>query len=179
MASSVSGLRAVVALIVVVPLLASCTAPSISGSGKEGYCSPQDNNAVTVIIDYGDLGPEPAIGCAYDLPEKATGLDALIALGIEIIYPTQSPHFICRINGYPTREQTIPIPGNDGYTEMCVNTPPTSAYWTYWTADKGKEWVYATRGHDTNPVIFGGSEGYRFSTTGIPAQSSPHIEPAS
>lgn len=169
--------RTVLVALLVLPLVSSCTSQPSSGSGKPGYCTAEDQNSVTVIIDYGDLGPDPSIECAYNLKEDATGLDALMALGILITEPTRSPHFICRINGYPTIDQVIPLEGKDSYREMCVNTPPASAYWTYWTAADGGDWSYSIRGYSTNPVVFGGSQGYSFAHNQPPADSPPRAEP--
>ena len=162
---------------VVFLLLTSCTTGTSSSHGKEGYCGSTDANSVTVIIDYGDLGPDPTVGCAYDLPEGATGFDALQALGITVTQATRSQDFICRLEGYPTIDQIIPIPGRDTYRETCVNTPPQTAYWTYWNAAEGEDWTYATRGYTTNPVIFGGFEGFAFAHN-VPLASAPPGIPA-
>ena len=143
--------------------------------GREGYCASRDTNAVTVVIDYGDLGPQPFIGCASNLTEGARGVDALRALGITITEATRSPQFICRIEGYPTLDQVLEIPGRDSYTENCVATPPQSAYWTYWWAEESGQWTYSTQGYALHEVTFGGFEGYSFAHNTPSAEAQPRI----
>ena len=147
--------------------------------GREGYCALTDTHAVTVIIDYGDLGPDPFIGCASNLAEGARGVDALAALGIAVIEVTRSPQFICRIEGYPAPDQVLPIPGKDTYTENCVATPPQSAYWTYWWAEEGGQWTYSIQGYALHQVTFGGYEGYSFAHNIPSAEAQPRVPPVS
>jgi len=164
-------------LIVVTGGLAGCSPQTTTARGHDGYCASTDQNSVTVVIDFADLGPEPRIGCAYDLPSHATGMDALAALGITVTEVANTPMFICRIDGRPSPDQIIPIPGNDSYTETCVNTPPTQAYWTYWSASEGGQWTYSITGYTAHEVVLGGYEGYRFDHNQAPAQTPPDVPP--
>ena len=166
-----------VLLIVAMVGLAGCSAGGSTASGHEGYCTDSDQNSVTVVIDFSDLGPDPTIGCAYDLPAHATGMDALVALGIPVTEVTRTPQFICRIDEVPSADQVVPIPGNDGYKETCVNTPPTSAYWTYWSASKGGEWTYSLTGYTLHEVVIGGYEGYSFAHNVPVTQAAPSVPP--
>ena len=163
-------------LLGLVPLLAACGAPT-QGAGHAGSCTPADPNSVTVVIDYADLGPAPTIGCAYNLPDGATGLDALVALKIPVTEVTRTPQFICRLDGYPTPSQVLPIPGRTTYTEACQATPPQAAYWTYWYATPGGDWTYSTQGYAAHQVTFGGFEGYGFAHNTPPAQAAPRVPP--
>jgi len=172
-------MKRVVAVAGILVLLAACSSPAPSAAqSHDGYCTPSDRNAVTVVIDYGDLGPEPTIGCAYDLPDHATGLDALAALDVAVAEVVRTPQFICRINGYPAPDQVVAIPGRDGYKESCVDTPPQTAYWTYWSAPEGGQWSYSFQGYAAHDVIFGGFEGYSFSHNTPQADSAPSLRPS-
>jgi len=157
--------------------MTGCSTGSSTAQGHKGYCTSEDRDSVTVVVDYGDLGPQPTIGCAYGLPEHATGMDALTALGITVEEVARTPGFICRIDGSPSAGQVVPIPGNDDYEETCVNTPPTSAYWTYWSASEGGQWTYSLMGYTLHEVVFGGYEGYSFAHNVLPAQAAPAVPP--
>ena len=166
-----------VLLIVGTAGLAGCSAGGSTASGHEGYCTANDQNSVTVVIDFSDLGPSPRIGCAYDLPAHATGMDALVALGISVTEVTRTPQFICRIDGMPSADQAVPIPGDDDYKETCVNTPPTTAYWTYWSASEGGQWTYSLTGYALHEVVIGGYEGYSFAHNVPATQAAPSVPP--
>jgi len=157
--------------------LAGCSSEASTAAGHEGYCTADDRNSVTVVIDYSDLGPVPTIGCAFDLPTHATGMDALVALGITVTEVTRTPQFICRIDGLPSSDQVVPIPGNDDYKETCVNTPPTTAYWTYWSATEGGQWTYSLTGYALHEVVLGGYEGYSFAHNVPATQAAPSVPP--
>ena len=157
--------------------LAACSAPAPTARAHDGYCAPDDRDAVTVIVDYGDLGPSPTIGCAYDLPAHATGMDALASLGITVTEVVRTPQFICRIDGRPSPDQVVAVPGKDDYKETCVDTPPQAAYWTYWSADEGGQWTYSVTGYAAHEVVFGGYEGYSFAHNVAPSQAAPSVPP--
>jgi hypothetical protein len=140
-------------------------------------CTASDAQAVTVVIDFGQLGPEPLVGCATNLPTGATGADALASLGVTITEATRSAQFICRLNGHPAADQVLALPGDDNYVEACLSTPPASAYWTYWWADASGAWSYATKGYALHEVIIGGYEGYSFSYGRSVADSQPTLPP--
>ncbi|MDR0782779.1 MAG: hypothetical protein LBE83_03365 [Propionibacteriaceae bacterium] len=162
----------------VVALTACTPAPAqTTADGRAGFCGPEDANAVTVIIDFGPLGPEPLIGCASNLSAGARGIDALRALGIQVTEVARQPQFICRLDGYPTPEQTLAIPGQASYVEDCVKTPPSTAYWTYWSADEGGQWAYSLLGYTMHEVIFGGYEGYSFALNLPTGGAKPSIPP--
>lgn len=120
-------------------------------------CEP--NTGVTVIVDYQEIGERKIyVGCA--LGEQKDGLEALKNAGFT---PTGTKQyglaFICRIDGEPTPAE-----------ESCEQTPPESAYWSYWHGKPGGEWEYskwgATSSKTKAPVntiegwSFGGSNGH-------------------
>jgi hypothetical protein len=125
--------------------------------------APCDPGAgVTVIVDNQTLGDhEVHVRCAPGA--QATGVDALQHAGFD---PAGTDRwglaFICRIAGLPTAA-----------TEPCRDTPPASAYWSYWKGRPGGQWVYSAWGAAApqNAVPLGSVEGWSFSTT------SPSPEP--
>ena len=104
-------------------------------------------------------------------------MDALTALGITVTEVSRTPGFICRIAGWPSADQIVPIPGNDAYKELCVDTPPTTAYWTYWSASEGGTWAYSLTGYTLHEVTFSGYEGYSFAHNVPATQAVPSVPP--
>jgi hypothetical protein len=134
---------------------AGSAAPARAASAYNGYCT--SSAGVTVVVDFGPLGGGLAIRCA-PVGGGATGMDALRAAGIPVTMPVRTPGFVCRLYGQPTSSATLP----GGYHEQCVNTPPSSAYWSYWKAPNGGSWSVSSQGVETSQVIPGGFEGWRF-----------------
>jgi len=136
--------------------------------GTPGYCP--DANGVTVIIDFQELGGDVIIRCAPG--DQATGHAALKNAGIEITGTNRwGEAFICRIEGKP---------GAD--TEPCIDTPPATAYWSYWHAPNGGEWTYSQWGVMNRQPPPGSFEGWSFSkdkteTTNPPPRYQP-VRPA-
>ncbi|MFD0559770.1 hypothetical protein FB566_0421 [Stackebrandtia endophytica] len=136
--------------------------------GTPGYCP--DATGVTVIIDFQELGGDVIIRCAPG--DQATGLTALKNAGIEITGTNRwGEAFICRIEGKP---------GAD--TEPCIDTPPATAYWSYWHASNGGEWTYSQWGVMNRKPPPGSFEGWSFSkdkteTTNPPPRYAP-VRPA-
>lgn len=132
----------------------------------EGRCTAADAAAVTVVVDFQQLGGAPQIRCAFGLPAEARGSAALQAAQFPVSgigTDNVNPAFICRLSGRPRADEVIPVEGNPGYTETCRNTPPASAYWSYWWAAPGAGWTYSSLGVQSNRVNFGGYEGWSFS----------------
>ncbi|MEO6701362.1 MAG: LPXTG cell wall anchor domain-containing protein [Jatrophihabitantaceae bacterium] len=79
------------------------------------------------------------------------------------------PGFICRI-GYSGYQ------GGAGYptSDPCQNTPPTSAYWSYWHANPGQSgWTYSQAGAANYSSAPGSVEAWTFGGSG----SSPGFTP--
>ncbi|WP_247660672.1 hypothetical protein, partial [Micromonospora sp. D75] len=70
--------------------------------------------------------------------------------------------FVCRINGKPTAA-----------TEPCVNTPPATAYWSYWHASSGGSWSYSTSGATGYNPAPGSVEGWSFGAGAPPSIAAP------
>ncbi|MEA5118498.1 MAG: hypothetical protein VB036_12930, partial [Propionicimonas sp.] len=133
-------------------------------AGRDGVCTTADQNAVTVVIDYQNLGGGIKKYCASNLPKGAVGMDALKAVGVGTAGTTHDgTAFVCRINGRPAAKESITIPGDSEYHEHCVDTPPATAYWSYWWAKPGGSWVYSDKGVLSHRVVIGGYEGWSFS----------------
>lgn len=99
------------------------------------------------------------MGCAPGDP--ASGFAALKGAGFEVDGASRSPSFLCRINGRPTPAQ-----------DPCVMPPPTTAYWSYWIADRGRSWCYSNAGMLGRNPPRGTVEGWSF-VTGSGASAAP------
>lgn len=137
-------------------LLAAATMPGTAtparAAGSAGYCP--DGNGVTVVVDYRDLGGGKVVRCAAG--EQPTGLDALENAGFTITGTVRwGKGFVCRINGRPAVDD-----------EPCLDTPPASAYWSYWHSPDGGDWTYSNLGVKNRKPPPGSFEGWAFSTDG-------------
>jgi hypothetical protein len=128
-------------------------------AGLAGHCP--DANGVTVAVDYQELGAPTEVRCAVG--PQATGVAALENAGFQVTGTARwGKAFVCRINGRP---------GTD--TEACVNTPPASAYWSYWHATNGGQWQYSSQGASTYQPALGSYEGWSFSKNHGPTDNPP------
>lgn len=136
-----------------------------SATGTGGSCP--EGGGVTVVVDFGDLGPESLVRCAPGTP--ANGIAALQEAGIEV---TGSQKYglavACRINGKP---------GPD--VESCAGMPSATAYWSYWHASAGGTWQSSQEGAQTAKPAAGSFEGWAFarpkSVNDLPAP--PRVPP--
>jgi len=135
-----------------------------TSKGTPGYCP--DANGVTVIIDFQELGGTTIVRCARG--EQATGHAALKNAGIEIGGVARwGESFICRIEGKPGPN-----------SEPCIDTPPASAYWSYWHAPNGGAWTYSQWGVMNRKPPLGSFEGWSFSKDKTETTNpSPRIAP--
>lgn len=117
-------------------------------------CAP--NAGVTVIVDKVSLGDRTVeVGCAPG--DQPSGAAAMKRAGFAITGTKQyGENFICRIDGLPSAR-----------TEGCQSTPPSKAYWSYWTAAKPNDvWGYSSlgAGDPNNKPRKGSVQGWAFST---------------
>ncbi|WKU05673.1 hypothetical protein [Micromonospora sp. HUAS LYJ1] len=118
-------------------------------AGSAGYCP--DASGVTVVVDFHELGGGTVVRCASGT--QATGLAALKNAGFEVTGTLRwGEGFICRIDGKPSAA-----------SEKCVDTPPASAYWSYWHAANGGGWAYSDKGVLNRKPPAGSFEGWSFS----------------
>jgi hypothetical protein len=116
---------------------------------------------VTVVVDFAALGGGVLVGCR--LGDPPTGLNALTGAGFTVTGTARwGLAFVCRINGQPTAA-----------TEACVNTPPASAYWSYWHAVPGGAWTYSATGASGYDPAPGTVEGWAFGSGAAPSITAP------
>ncbi|HUD35336.1 MAG TPA: hypothetical protein VMR14_00460, partial [Streptosporangiaceae bacterium] len=87
------------------------------------------------------------------------------------------PAFVCRIGYAGFRHGTqYPTPAE----EACVNTPPASAYWTYWVAGPGQDtWTYSQVGAVSYHPAAGSISLWVFGGTNISGNSGSAVPPVS
>lgn len=156
--SRMRGVAAFAACLLLV--LAGAAAPAQAGAAAP--CSGT-GSGVTVVVDLSAFGGGVEVTCVSGDP--ASGLAALRAAG----YSTQGtqrdgPGFVCRIDG---------LPGDD----PCVNTPPTTAYWAYWYAERGGSWTYSSSGAANRDPEPGDVDGWAFGA-GVQPGIAPPAAPA-
>jgi hypothetical protein len=103
-------------------------------AGADPIASCTATSGVIVVVDFTPWGGGIQRGCDATL---TTGYDALYAAGFTTAGDAHDgPEFICRIDGKPTPVQ-----------DPCIQTPPATAYWSYWHADAGQDtWSYSQLG---------------------------------
>jgi hypothetical protein len=119
------------------------------------------SSGVTVVVDFRGLGGGITIACAPGDP--GTGLAALTGAGFGVAGTNRwGLAFVCRINGLPTAA-----------TESCADTPPASAYWSYWHAPRGGGWSYSSLGAASFNPEPGSVEGWSFGSGAPPGTAPP------
>ncbi|RKN45353.1 hypothetical protein [Micromonospora endolithica] len=120
-----------------------------TAAGSAGYCP--DASGVTVVVDFHQLGGGTVVRCAAGT--QSTGLAALKNAGFQITGTLRwGEGFVCRIEGRPSTA-----------AEKCVDTPPASAYWSYWHAPNDGSWTYSAKGVLNRKPPAGSFEGWSFS----------------
>ncbi|WBB63797.1 hypothetical protein O7599_15290 [Streptomyces sp. WMMC500] len=138
--------------------------------GHAGFC--KNSTGVTVVVDFQDLGGTTIVRC-YPGSAPGTGLDALKGAGFQIEGVQRwGESFICRVENRPSATEGIPVRGNEGYRERCIDTPPAAAYWSYWHAGNNCAWEYSQWGVKNRDFVPGGFEGWSFSLNAS-ADSNP------
>lgn len=131
------------------------------GKGTPGMCPSAVG--VTVVVDFQQLGGETIVRC-FPSASPGTGLDALKGAGFQIEGTQRwGEAFVCRIENRPSAVEAVPIAGNPGYKERCIDTPPSSGYWSYWSAGNNCAWRYSQWGVKNRSFVPGGFEGWSFS----------------
>lgn len=112
---------------------------------------------VIVVVDFSYWGGDAQRGCAAD---PVTGYDALQEAGFTTAGDEHDgPAFICRIDDEPPPSE-----------DPCVDTPPPSAYWSYWHADQGQtSWTYSQQGAMSYEPPPGSVEAWEFGAGDPPA----------
>ncbi len=132
-----------------------------TGRGDAGHCT--DDTGVTVVVDFGKLGGTPIVRCNSQ-GTRGTGLDALKGAGFQVSGVQRwGESFICRIENRPSATEKLPLQGDEGYRETCIDTPPATGYWSYWHAGNNCAWEYSQWGVKNRDFVSGGYEGWSFS----------------
>jgi hypothetical protein len=126
-----SGLAGVILVGAVATLASGCVVTV--GSTPIASCTSTSGVVVAVDLSHWTAGLVER-GCDTTI---TTGLDALHAAGFTTAGDQHDgPAYVCRINNDPTPTQ-----------DACINTPPPSAYWSYWHANSGKTtWTRSSLG---------------------------------
>lgn len=124
------------------------SAPAAAQSWSDGVCP--DETGVTVVVDFRSLGGQTIVRCAHGA--QADGRDALRNAGVQLTGTNRwGTSFVCRLDGKPGADR-----------EPCVDTPPASAYWSYWHAEAGGSWTYSNLGVSNRTPAQGTFEGWSF-----------------
>ncbi len=141
-----------------------------SGRGYAGFC--KSDKGVTVVIDFQQLGGRTIVRC-NPRSTRGTGLEALEGAGIQVAGVQRwGKAFICRVENRPSAVETVAVRGNTDYKERCIDTPPASAYWSYWHAGNNCSWKYSQWGVKNRDFVPGGFEGWSFSLNAT-AETNP------
>jgi hypothetical protein len=150
--------------------------PAAAGAEPMGDCTT--TSGVVVAVDFAHFGGPVLRSCGST---PATGYDLLNQGGWHTTGTVHDgPGFICRIGyagfhggtQYPTASQ-----------QACVLTPPASAYWAFWYANRGQNsWNYSQAGAMSTNAQPGSVELWVFGGTNIGGTSGsavPTISPGS
>lgn len=152
------------------------TEPATSGAGS----SPCAADAVLVVVDPGELvSSTPIARCTQAAPAR-DGIDALEQAGFSVTGTTRfGRSLVCRIDDRPSVEARLAIGPTTTHQERCVDTPPATAYWSYWHAAPGEcTWIYSQTGATTHTPEAAGAEGWSFALAAAPgAAPAPSIGP--
>jgi hypothetical protein len=145
----------VLALAVVAALVAADPAPR---AAQAAACT--GTTGVTVKVDFTAFGGGVTTNCA--LGDPTSGLTALTGAGFTVTGTSRwGLAFVCRINSLPTSAQ-----------DPCVNTPPATAYWSYWHGTPGGSWTYSSSGAGGYNPAPGTVEGWAYG-----AGTAPTVAP--
>lgn len=148
-------------LLAALVVTASLVVPAgyLAGPAAAAACS--GTSGVTVVVQFPD---RTEVACAPGDP--ASGFAALTGAGFDPTRVAKFPGAVCRIDGYP-----------DAEADPCVTMPPANAYWTYFHAQPGGEWVPSNVGADSYNPKPGSVEGWRFGDGAKPSTAPPGTPP--
>lgn len=152
---------AVVALILL-GAFATLTSGCIVTVGTTPIASCTSTTGVIVAVDFTHFQSGLIDrGCDTNI---TTGLGALRAAGFTTAGDTHDgAAFVCRIDNEPTPAQ-----------DPCIQTPPTTAFWSYWHANAGKNtWTLSSLGAASYQPKPGSVDAWAFG-----AEKPPSFSPA-
>jgi len=156
-----SGAAVLAALLLGGQVAAASAGAVDSSAGSPGFCP--DDDGVTVVVDFQDLGGTTLVRCAPG-SQTRTGLQALRDAGFQVDGVQRwGEGFVCRIESRPSATERLRVQGAEDYREACVDTPPASAFWGYWQAEEGGSWQYSQTGVKNSAAAPGSFQGWSFS----------------
>jgi hypothetical protein len=179
-------LRGFAALMVVIAaalwLVAAAAGPAqaagASTAGAEPMSDCTTTSGVVVAVDFAHFGGPVLRSCGST---PATGYDLLNQGGWHTTGTVHDgPGFICRIGyaGFHGGTQ-YPPPSQ----QNCVLTPPSTAYWSFWYANRGQNtWSYSQAGAMSTNAQPGSVELWVFGGTNVSGTSGsavPSVSPGS
>lgn len=144
------------AAVVVATIAALATVVVVPAATRADAASCSATSGVTVIVDFSHFGGGIQRGCA---PSPSNGVDALEQAGFT---PTGTSRyglaFMCRIDNEPSPQ-----------ADPCVDTPPSSAYWSYYHAKPSDgSWTYYSVGALSSHPQQGSIEAWAFGAKALP-----------
>jgi hypothetical protein len=154
-------LASLVAVVALAGSLGTLATGCVLTVGTTPIASCTSTKGVIVAVDFSHFGVPSERGCD---PTPTTGYAALQAAGFATAGDVQDgAAFICRINNLPSPSQ-----------EACTQTPPASAFWSYWHANSGKStWTLSSLGAANYQPKPGSVDAWAFG-----ARTSPTFTPA-
>lgn len=109
-------------------LAGPATDAAFAGASSAASACGSLGTGVTVVIDNGS---SISTRCAGGDPSSAMAALSAVA---SVVTPQRYPgSVVCRIDGYPA-------------SDPCIQMPPASAYWSFYTAKRGGSWSYSSTG---------------------------------
>ncbi|HEY3773041.1 MAG TPA: hypothetical protein VGL69_08620 [Solirubrobacteraceae bacterium] len=121
-------------------LLSSGPSPGTASAAALRNCTP--THGTIVAVDFAHWGGPIVRGCGV---AQHSGYALLHAAGFTTAGDEHDgPAVVCRLGDAAFHQGTqYPTPNQ----QACVQTPPTTGYWAYWTAPRGtNHWAYAPLG---------------------------------
>ncbi len=150
--------RRLVALAVLVAVGATPSGPHVRAAEANRGCD--NNQDVTVVVDFASLGGDVNLRCAPQPVDN--GFEALRRANISY---EQSGGFLCRVAGKPESGE-------------CTNRPSSGPYWGYWHAKRGGEWKYSNYGAGARTPPPGSLDGWAYTDGDGPATPPRYPVPA-
>lgn len=143
--------------------------------------SPCGPGEALVVVDPQQLDDvAPLARCGTIERSSTNGVQTLEAAGFAVTGTTRfGRSFVCRIDDRPAASERLTFNGRDSYRETCTDTPPSGAYWSYWTAVPGScTWQFSSTGAASRAVTAGGAEGWSYALDTAPAAApQPRVGP--
>jgi hypothetical protein len=158
-------MRRIALLSAAVLTLAGC-APLEPYTGETAYIVTGECEGVEVIVNYGKLAKRKSF--CVETSEAMNAKEVLSEAGVTIQgTATYGDQIVCRVNGLPSADEPVVVPGQEPHVETCASMPPAFAYWGLWEkANAEAEWEYAKEGVGSLMLEPGQSIGLAFATGG-------------